>query len=251
MNGLPDISVSKDAERMSRLAAATISDLIGRANEERGISFVALAGGETPLRVYQMLAADPEQNTIDWRHVHLFFGDERMVPPDDPASNYGMVFRELVSRIPIPAENVHRIRGEASATDAGTEYETELQKWFGGHLPRFDIVVLGVGEDGHTASLFSGTGSLGEVSRMAIGYFVPQLNSWRVTLTLPVLLNARETLFLVAGKRKASVVARILEAGESWPDLPASMIRPTQGTVRWMLDEEAASLLSHASGNPS
>ena len=239
----PDISVSKDAEQLSQLAAATIRDIIGRAIEARGISFVALAGGETPLRVYQVLAAEPVQRTIDWRHVHLFFGDERMVPPNDPASNYGMVFREMVSRVPIPADNVHRIRGESSAADAGREYEAELQKWFGGRLPRFDIVLLGIGEDGHTASLFPGTDSLNEVSRMAIGYFVPQLKSWRVTLTLPVLLNARETLFLASGKRKASVVARILGAGDSQASLPASMIRPKQGTVRWMLDEEAASLL--------
>jgi 6-phosphogluconolactonase len=151
-----------------------------------------------------------------------------------------------VSRIPIPPKNIHRIRGEASAADAGREYETELQKWFNGRLPRFDIVMLGVGEDGHTASLFPGTDSLREASRMAIGYFVPQLNSWRVTLTLPVLLNARETIFLVTGKRKASVVARIIEAGEPQADIPASMVRLTQGRVHWMLDEEAASLLSHA-----
>jgi 6-phosphogluconolactonase len=116
-------------------------------------------------------------------------------------------------------------------------------------VPRFDIVLLGIGEDGHTASLFPGTESLDEASRMAMGYFVPQLKSWRVTLTLPVLVNARETLFLVTGKRKASVVARVLESGESQPNLPASMIRPTQGTVRWMLDEDAASLLSHAPGS--
>jgi 6-phosphogluconolactonase len=250
MSDRPVISVAKDVERLSHLAAATISELIGRAIEARGVSYVALAGGATPLRVYQILGGDPVRDTIDWRHVHLFFGDERMVPPDDPASNYGMVSRELVSRVPIPLENIHRIRGEASGVDAGRAYETELQKCFGGHLPRFDIVLLGVGEDGHTASLFPGTDSLKEASRMAIGYFVPQLNSWRVTLTLPVLLNACETIFLVTGRRKASVVSRIVEAGEPQVDLPASMVRPSQGRVHWMLDEEAASMLSHTPGKP-
>jgi 6-phosphogluconolactonase len=246
MSDRPDISVVKDAERLSHLAAMRMSEGIGSSIEARGVSYVALAGGSTPLRVYQILAADHMRNTIDWRHVHLFFGDERMVPPDDPASNYGMVSRELVSHIPIPPENIHRIRGEASAVDAGMEYETELQKCFGGRVPRFDIVILGVGEDGHTASLFPGTDALIEGSRMAIGYFIPQLNIWRVTLTLPVLLNARETLFLVTGKRKASMVARILEAGEPQAGIPASMVRPTQGRVHWILDEEAASLLSRA-----
>jgi len=249
MSVSPVISVAKDAEVMSHLAAETISELIAGSIHARGISYLALAGGETPVRVYQILADDPLRRTIDWRHVHLFFGDERMVPPDDPASNYGMVSRALVSQISIPAENVHRIRGETSAAEAGKEYGTELRMWFGDRLPRFDIVLLGIGEDGHTASMFPGTDSLREATKMAIGYFVPQLNSWRVTLTLPVLLNARETLFLATGKRKARMVARILESKEPEADIPASMIRPTQGMVRWMLDEEAASLLSQASRN--
>jgi 6-phosphogluconolactonase len=250
VNGRREISVSKDPEQLSHRAATTISDLVGRAIQARGISFVALAGGETPARVYALLASDPLKNTIDWRHVHVFFGDERMVPPDDPASNYGMVQRQLLSRIPIPVESVHRIRGEASAADASKEYEAELQKWFNGRLPRFDIVVLGVGEDGHTASLFPGTDSLRGGSKMAIGYYVPQLKSWRVTLTLRVLLNARDTIFLAAGKQKAPVIARILGASETQSDLPASMVISAQGTVLWMLDEEAASLIPHASGRP-
>jgi len=250
MSGRPIISVAKNAEGMSHLAAETISELIARSIHARGISCVALAGGETPLRVYQILAAEPLRSTIDWRHVHLFFGDERMVPPDDTASNYGMVLRALVSRISIPAEHVHRIRGEIPAADAAREYETELLKWFGGDLPCFDVVLLGVGEDGHTASLFPGTASLVEASRTAIGYFIPQLNSWRVTLTLPVFLNARDTLFLATGERKARVVARVLESKDPQAGIPASMIRPSKGTVRWILDEEAASLLAIADGGP-
>jgi 6-phosphogluconolactonase len=238
------ISVVKDAGELSRFAAATICELIGRSVAARGISAVALAGGETPRRVYELLAADPFRSAINWRLVHLFFGDERVVPPDDPASNFGMVSQALFNCIPIPSSNIHRIRGEALALDAGREYEDELQKWFDGRLPRFDIVMLGVGEDGHTASLFPGTESLRETSRAAIGYYVPQLKSWRVTLTLPVLLNAREILFMASGKRKASVVARTVEAREPRADLPASMVRPTGGNVHWVLDEEAASLLS-------
>ena len=250
MSGRREISVSKDPGELSHRAATTIRDLVRLAIEARGISFVALAGGETPARVYQLLASDPLKNTIEWGRLHAFFGDERMVPPDDPSSNYGMVHRHLLSRIPIPGENVHRIRGEGSPADASKEYEAELQKWFNGLLPRFDVVLLGVGEDGHTASLFPGTDALREASRMAIGNSVPQLKSWRVTLTLPVLLNARETIFLAAGKQKAPVIARILGADGRQPNLPASMVNPAQGTVRWMLDEDAASLIPHASGRP-
>ncbi len=124
------------------------------------------------------------------------------------------------------------------------EYEGELAKVFGVTVPRFDLITLGVGEDGHTASLFPGTASLGEQTRNVLGYFVPQLNSWRVTLTLPVLLNAREILFLAAGKRKAEILGRIHSSMTPSADMPASMVRPTNGTVQWMLDAEAASLIS-------
>ena len=138
--------------------------------------------------------------------MHLFFGDERMVPPDDPASNYGMVQRELIGSVPIPAGNVHRIHGELSAGEAGIQYAEDLQIFFKRILPRFDLIMLGIGEDGHIASLFPHTASVGEQTRTVLGYFVPQLNSWRVTLLLPVLVNAREILswWREGAKRRSS-----------------------------------------------
>jgi len=248
MNSRANVSVWNSAEQLAQSAAETMCTLMRRAIEEREKCSVALAGGETPRRVYQVLATDPHRSLIDWDCVHLFFGDERMVPPDDPASNYGMVHQELLSRVPVPADHIHRIHGEHSALDAAMEYEGELVKFFGRAMPRFDLITLGVGEDGHTASLFPHTSSVSEQTRSVLGYFVPQLNSWRVTLTLPVLLNARDILFLAAGTRKAEIVGRIQSAVTPSADLPASMVRPHDGTVQWMLDVEAASLISTSKG---
>lgn len=244
MNNRANVSVWNSAEQLAQCAAETMSKLMKQAIEERGTCSVALAGGETPRRVYQVLATDPHRSLIHWECVEIFFGDERMVPQDDPASNYGMVHKELLSRVPVPVEHIHRIRGEHFAPDAAMEYEGELAKVFGVTVPRFDLITLGVGEDGHTASLFPGTASLSEQTRNVLGYFVPQLNSWRVTLTLPVLLNARDILFLAAGKRKAEILSRIHSAVTPSVDLPASMVRPADGTLQWMLDAEAAALIS-------
>ena len=212
----------------------------------RGAVFVALAGGDTPRRIYEILAGEPYKSGIDWEAVHLFFGDERMVPPEDPASNYGMISRELTSRVPIPAQNIHRIRGEIEVHDAAKEYEGEVRRWFKGARPRFDLVLLGVGEDGHTASLFPDTEALREGEKNVLGYFVPQLHSWRVTLTLPVLLNAREILFVVAGRRKALALEGIFHQPAPSPLLPASMIKPTDGGLQWFIDQDAASLIMDA-----
>jgi len=248
VNNRPKVLVLTTAEQLAQTAAERVNAIIGRAVAQRGVSSVVLAGGETPRRLYQILAVEPKSERIDWQSVHLFFGDERMVPPDDPASNYGMVHRELLSRVPVPVGHIHRIRGERPPVDAAVEYEAELAEFFGGMLPRFDLVILGVGEDGHTASVFPHTAAVSEQTRNVLGYFVPQLNSWRVTLTLPVLLNASNVLFLAAGKRKAPIVREILGARVPAPELPASLIRPVNGTMHWMLDAEAASLIPHASG---
>ena len=240
----PEVSVARDVEELAHGAAMKICGRIADTVSVRGTCSVALAGGETPRRVYQIMAEDPPRIAIPWDKVHLFFGDERMVSPDKPESNYGMAHRELVCHIRIPPENVHRILGEIDAAEAARRYDADLKHHFGGGLPRFDVVLLGVGEDGHTASLFPRTSALAEVSELAVSCFVPQLNVWRVTLTLPVFDNAREVFFLAAGKRKASVIAKIIAAGGPHRDLPASLIRPTQGRVEWMLDDDAASLLS-------
>jgi 6-phosphogluconolactonase len=244
MNEPARVTVCPSPEELASAAADELCASAARAIAQRGICYIALSGGETPRMIYAILAGQGFSSRVDWEHVHLFFGDERMVPPGDAASNYGMAQRELIQYLPIPAGNVHRIQGETPAPDAAHEYEMELDRVFNAGMPRFDVIMLGLGEDGHTASIFPGTTAVVERVRKVLGCFVPQLGSWRVTLTLPVILNAREIMFVVAGKRKARIVGTLLPAGVLSPDLPASLVRPLQGSVHWLLDKEAASLLS-------
>lgn len=227
-------------------AARYIAATLAAALHERGRCLVALSGGKTPRGVYgrlrELLAVQP----VDLHWVHLIFTDERMVPPGDPASNYGMAERELIARIPIPPSNVHRIMGEAEPEAAAREYGLALESL----LPLFsgicDLALLGAGEDGHTASLFPGTNVLRERKHAVRAVFVPQLKSWRVTLTLPVINRSRAVLFLVTGERKAAIVRTILTSPKSVEELPATLVRPDAGTVTWMLDAAAASMVPAA-----
>jgi 6-phosphogluconolactonase len=170
-----------------------------------------------------------------------------MVLPDHPDSNYGMARRELIERVPIPTENVHRIQGELSAEQAALEYANELRSMYKGRIPMFDCVLLGVGEDGHTASLFPGTDAVSEDEKGAVALFVPRLKAWRVTLTFPVINNAREIIFLAEGEKKASIVRKVIESATPSMDFPATMVRPHDGGLRWMLDSEASSFISQKS----
>jgi 6-phosphogluconolactonase len=218
-------------------------EVITSAVRERGSCLIGLSGGLTPRGVYRRLADLLVTQSVDMNRAYLIFVDERMVPPDSPDSNYGMVQREFISRIPIPPLHVHRIRGEAKASIAAQDYERELQEVFPPFAGRCDLILLGVGEDGHTASLFPGSPVLREQQNMASAVFVPRLGNWRVTLTLPVINCARTVFFLVTGRQKAAIVGRILASTESSEDLPATLVCPDPGTLRWMLDAEAASLL--------
>jgi 6-phosphogluconolactonase len=224
-------------------AARAALEVIMAASRERGRCLIGLSGGRTPPGVYRRLAELLVTQSVDLSRGYLIFVDERMVPPDDPNSNYGMVRRELISRIPIPPLHVCRIRGEAKAITAARDYERQLREVllpFGGQC---DLILLGVGEDGHTASLFPGSPVLREQQNKARAVFVPLLGSWRVTLTLPVINSARNVFFLVTGRQKAAIVGRILASAESSEDLPATLVRPDPGMSRWMLDAEAASRL--------
>jgi 6-phosphogluconolactonase len=184
---------------------------------------------------------------VDWSRIHVFFCDERAVPQDNPKSNYGMIERVWLSHITIPQENVHRMKGELDPIVAAEEYEQELRKVFGRDPVVFDFVLLGVGEDGHTASLFPGTNAVLEKEAFVVPVFVQQMNSSRITLTVPVLIAAREIIFLAVGKQKAIVVQRVLDAKIPNIKLPASLILPAEGTLCWMIDEEAGSLLKEHS----
>jgi len=240
METSPAIEVYRSALELGQNAAERILLSINRAIGERGVCFIALSGGETPRPVYRLLGTASMKARTDWSRVHLFFVDERAVPPNDPQSNFGMIDRELISHIDIPRKNVHRIEGEKNPEIASADYERELREIFNGQIVRFDVVLLGLGEDGHTASIFPGTEAIEEETALACAVFVPRLRSWRVTLTFRSINNAREVLFLVSGRQKTSAVQRVLTIPGPVKELPATMVRPVEGKLLWMLDEDAA-----------
>lgn len=245
----PKIEIVADTEELSRRAAQEFVSRAQAAVRERGFFTVALSGGSTPRHLYRLLA-DSEASfraRVPWEKCHFFFGDERHVAPDHPDSNYRMAREALFSRVSIPAENVHRIKTEnPDAREAAKDYEQELSAFFRparGQLPRFDLVFLGMGPDGHTASLFPGTDVLREQTRLVAAPWVEKLSTYRVTLTPPVLNNAAQVIFLVAGSDKTEALRKVLQ--ESYlPDLyPAQLIRPAAGQVLWLVEKAAASLL--------
>jgi 6-phosphogluconolactonase len=205
---------------------------------------VALAGGNTPRRVYELLATERFKSRVEWFQVHLFFGDERCVPPEHPDSNYAMAYEALISKVPIPAENVHRIIGEGNPGENAVAYENQLRTFFAGlSWPRFDLVLLGMGEDGHTASLFPNSAALKEMSRWVVPTRNQQSGQDRITLTTPVLKHAKRIMFLVTGKNKAQRLKEALRPEPGSEQLPVQAITPINGMLEWLVDAEAASLL--------
>jgi 6-phosphogluconolactonase len=206
---------------------------------------VALSGGSTPKALYSLLAS----NYADfvWNRVFLFFGDERHVPPTDPESNYRMVNESLLTKIAIPAENVFRVAAEnPDANSAALDYETRLRRFFEirpGEFPRFDLILLGMGPDGHTASLFPDSAALDEQSRLVVANWVVKFNTDRITFTFPVLNRAAEVMFMASGADKAEMLRQVLE-GKSTPPLPSQRVQPSDGKLLWMLDETAAAKLT-------
>jgi 6-phosphogluconolactonase len=239
----PNIHVSATREQFDHDAASVIASAVADAVEDRGHCVLVLSGGETPGRIYALLANEAIAKTIPWDHVQVFFSDERHVSPDDAQSNFGMAQRSLLSRVNIPRKNVHRVRTDLSPDDAAIQYEDELKKVFGDKEVSCDVVLLGVGDDGHTASLFPGTEALGETRKLVTSVFVPKLQANRVTLTYRTLNQAREIIVLAAGVKKAKVLRSILTRDSESAQFPSSGIHPISGSVRWMLDADAASEL--------
>ena len=218
---------------------------IGReAIAARGRFSVALSGGSTPKSLYSLLAAD--YAAFDWGHTFLFFGDERHVPPDDADSNYRMAKESLLGKIDIPAANVFRVKAEKpDASAAAADYQAQLQKFFAlspGQFPRFDLILLGMGPDGHTASLFPGSDGLKEQSKLVIANWVEKFKTHRISFTFPVLNNAAEVMFMTSEPDKADMVQQVLE-GKKDPPYPSQLVQPSEGTLVWMLDEAAAKSL--------
>jgi len=202
--------------------------------------------------MFEMLAEAPYRDQVEWAKVHVFWGDERSVPPDHPDSNYRMAKDAMLSRLPIPAAQVHRIEAERADRDAAArDYQAVIARTFAvdpnGEPPAFDLVLLGMGPDGHTASLFPHTTALAETKRWTVVNFVPKFNTDRVTLTLPVLNRAREVLFLVAGADKARPLAEVLEGPPDPARLPSQLIRPAPGELLWFVDRLAAAQLTTVS----
>jgi 6-phosphogluconolactonase len=243
------IRVAADSAALYRDAAAELTRIATAAVERAGNCSIALAGGSTPRRLYSLLAdsGSPYRAQLPWDRIHFFWGDERQVPPDHADSNYRMARHAMLSAAAVPPANIHRIRGEAAdATTAAAEYEEELRRFFAtgtGPLPRFDLVLLGMGADGHTASLFPGSPAIDESERWAVAVRRPEDGVERITLTVPVINNAAHVVFLVAGAAKAATLKEVIEGDASPRHLPSRAIRPVDGTLLWMVDREAAAPL--------
>lgn len=236
-----NIQVYEDKQELAEAAARDFAARATEAIEERGRFAVALAGGSTPEATYEILARDYADG-IDWSRVHVFFGDERTVPPDHEDSNYRMARETLLDYVPVGS--VHRMRGELPPEEAAASYEDELREFFGSDsIPSLDLIMLGIGEDGHTASLFPNTPALDVTNRWAVENPVEKLDTVRLTLTAPVLNAARSVNFLVAGEGKAEALREILEGDADPHDYPAKLVQPADGPA-WMLDRTAALQLS-------
>jgi 6-phosphogluconolactonase len=242
-----DLRVFADLEGISAAAADLFCEL-GRALWREGKTFsVALSGGSTPRPLYELLARQPRAGEIPWERVHLFQVDERCVPPDDPQSNYRMIRAAWLQHVPIPDKNFHRMAAEQADRDgAARAYAAELSQVLRpeqGEFPRLDLVFLGMGPDGHTASLFPGSAALTEQALWVRPNYVEKLATHRLTLTYPVLNAARRLVFLVSGAEKAETLRRVLRPAVGAPALPAQGIRPSKGLVSWYVDKAAAKYL--------
>jgi 6-phosphogluconolactonase len=239
---MAEIRIYGDADELARAAAEHFVSLAVESIWQRGLFAVALSGGSTPRTAYTLLASPKYAKKIDWTRVHLFWGDERCVPPEHPDSNYGLVHEALLKSVSIPEGNIHRMPGEEKPDEAARQYEDLLRGFFSTGSC-FDLVLLGVGGDGHTASLFPGTKALGAPNRWVMANYVEPLGEWRLTLTAEVINTAGQVTFLASGEPKAEIVREILLGPRRPEELPAQLIKPPRGCLLWMLDAQAGELL--------
>jgi 6-phosphogluconolactonase len=240
-----DINIVENGEAVSRAAAEMLVSLALKKVKSKESFAVALSGGSTPKNMFAILANDAVlRDRMPWDRVHFFWGDERHVAPDHTDSNYRMANEAMLSRVPVPSENIHRIRAEnPDAGKAAEEYEQELRGFFklaAEQLPPFDCVLLGMGPDGHTASLFPGTKALHERQRLVVSNWVAKFQSYRITMTTPVLNNADMVIFLVSGAEKAEPLRVVLEGQKQTDLFPSQLIEPTHGKLLWLVDQAAA-----------
>jgi 6-phosphogluconolactonase len=247
------VRVYRDGDELALKAARHFARLADQYVIGCGRFTVALSGGSTPRKMLSILAEEPFLDTVPWSSIYFFWGDERSVPPDHPDSNYRMAREALLSKAPVPAENVFRIKAELEdPEEAARDYEQTLVSFFARHqsktaplsnMPRFDLVFLGMGADGHTASLFPATAALDVTDRIVVANYVEKFHTHRITMTAPALNNARNVTFVVGGEDKAEALKAVLE-GERRPETyPSQLIRPRNGSLLWMVDEAAARML--------
>jgi 6-phosphogluconolactonase len=239
----PTITVVPDPDTLADHAADRFVTLCADAIRTHGSAAVALAGGSTPRAMNARLAAEPRRSRLDWTSVRFFFGDERCVPPDDPDSNYGMTRETLFEPLGIPEANVERMRGEDEPQAAAAAYHDLLVKTLGAR-PVLDVMFLGMGPDGHTASLFPGTLDAIEVGRLAVANFVPKFDTYRITLTPTVINAARHVTVTVAGAEKAAALAAVMAGPRNPQRYPAQLVAPTDGELTWLIDAPAAAQLN-------
>ncbi|MCB9451616.1 MAG: 6-phosphogluconolactonase [Anaerolineaceae bacterium] len=240
---MSQIRILPDKTELMQAAAQLVVQTAEEAIAKRGRFSMALSGGSTPRGLYTLLTAAPYREQIKWANVHLFWGDERCVPPDDADSNYRMTRESLLDHVPLPPENIHRMQGELPPEEAAAAYEHELTGFFGQSTPHFDLILLGMGDDGHTASLFPHTAALDEHQKWVTANHVPQKGVWRLTLTRPVINAARQVTFLISGAEKAARLREVLYGVHQPHHLPSQFIHPVDGDLIWLLDRATASQL--------
>jgi 6-phosphogluconolactonase len=240
--------VYDDAVALAHASAAVIAEAAERSIGQRGVARIAISGGSTPGRTFQLLsdAAQPYRARIAWERLQVYWVDERCVPPDSPKSNYYNAWQDLLSKVPIPETNICRIEGELPPEEAAARYESALRNRFrleGAELPQFDLIMLGLGTNGHTASLFPHSDALDSMMRLAVAAHVDDAVPWRVTLTWPVINRAAQVIFQVQDASKAEVLQQVLQGPYQPEVLPSQLIRPQNGELTFLLDRAAASKL--------
>ncbi|HEX8746335.1 MAG TPA: 6-phosphogluconolactonase [Pyrinomonadaceae bacterium] len=242
--GGASVEVWPDAESLNGRAAELFTETARRCVEIEGSFKVALSGGSTPRSLYELLASEAYARRTPWAETYVFWSDERCVPPTSVESNYRMAFNALLWRVPVPPGQVHRIRGEDDPDKAARDYSRVLREKLDGNPPRFDLILLGLGEDCHTASLFPNSSAILDVDNYVSAPYVEKLKARRLTLTFPVINESAGVIFLVSGESKAEALRVVLEEEVSGMDYPAQLVSPTGGELIWLIDEAAAERLS-------
>ena len=239
-----EVLICADAAELAREAARRFAELAVAFTSDAGRFTVALSGGSTPKAMFQILAEKPFADSLPWRSIYFFWGDERCVPPDHAESNYRMANETLLSKVPVPRENIFRIPAENEDHErAAAIYSETLQAFFADEQPGLDLVFLGMGADGHTASLFPGTTALCADGGVAVENYVDKFQSWRITLTADAINRARNVIFLVAGEDKAPALKEVIKGPRNPKQYPSQLIKPSHGALLWMVDEAATKLL--------